>query len=126
MIRARFVVTLIVCLWPAVSFSSVAIAHNESPQDTSPPIIFFDVSDLPARIDEPKFQKTAKGYVLKCAVAKRSGEQLLGLRLILLIVEPSGKLRSRVTWTQATDLPGYSINTFTLNPEITAEVRATD
>lgn len=126
MIRAQFVATLIVCLWLAESFSYVAIAHYESPQDPSTSVISFDVSDLPARIDEPKLHKTARGYVLKGAIANRFGEQLLGVRMVLLVTELSGKLKSRVTWTEAFDLPGYSIKTFSFHPELSEAPRADD
>lgn len=126
MIRALFVITLIVCLWLAVAFSYVTTARNQLPPDPSTSVIFFDVSDLPARIDEPRLQKDAAGYSLKCAIANRSGEQLLGLRLLLLAVEPSGKTRSRVTWTEAADIAGYSIKTFAFHPELSETPRAND
>jgi hypothetical protein len=126
MIRARFVVTLIVCLWLAAAFSYVTTARNQLPPDPSTSVIFFDVSDLPARIDEPKLQKDVAGYSLKGAIANRSGEQLLGLRLFLLVVERSGKTRSRVTWTEAFDSPGYSIKTFAFHPELSEAPRAND
>jgi hypothetical protein len=115
-------------LWLAASFTSPAIAapHQELPQDNSTPVVFFDVSDLPARIDEPKLHKTDNGFVLKCAVANRSSEQLLGLRLILLVVEPSGKLRSRITWTDASELARYSIKSVSFHPTITGDLRGTD
>ena len=116
-----------VVLWLAGSFTSPAIAapHQELPQDRSTAVLFFDISDLPARIDEPKLHKTDNGFVLKCAVANRSDEQLLGLRLILLVVEPSGKLRSRITWTDASELARYSISSFSLHPTLN-DLRETD
>ena len=126
MVRARFVITLIVCLWLAASFSGVTIASSELPQDSSTSLIFFDVSDLPARIDEPKLHQTTEGYVLKCAIANRSSEQLLGLRLIFLMVEPSGKLRSRATWTEPSDFPGYSIKTLAFHPQLSVPPRPND
>ncbi len=104
----------------------IATLDGQPPEDQSYSVLFFAVSDLPARIDEPKLQKTAAGYVLKCAVPNRSDEQLLGLRLILLMVEPTGKLRSQVTWTEASDLPGYSIKTFSFHPELSEPPRASD
>ena len=89
-------------------------------------IAFFDVPDLPARIDEPKLRESRPGFVLECAVANRSSEQLLGLRLILLVVEHSGKLRSRITWTEESDLPSYSIKAFAFHPIMKGELRSTD
>ena len=108
------------------AFSSPVLARQELPKDRSTPVVFFDVSELPARIDEPKLRKSDKEFVLDCAVANRSGEQLLGIRLILLVIDPAGKLRSRITWTEGADLAIYSIKTFTFQPRITGDLRSTD
>lgn len=115
-------------LWLMASFASPALAtpRQETPQDKLTAVVFFDVADLPARIDEPKLHKTDSGFVLNCAVANRSSEQLLGLRLILLVVEPAGKLRSRITWTDASELASYSIKSVSLHPTITGDLRSTD
>ncbi len=107
-------------------FGSPAISANRQEQPQSATVAFFDVLDLPARIDEPKLHKSDDGFVLDCAVANRSGEQLLGLRLILLVVDHSGKLKSRITWTEASELAGYSIKTFTFHPIIKGELPGTD
>jgi|SRR6266540_3314617 len=127
--RAR-IVRLQACLviWFTASFTSPAISapRQELTPDKSTAVVFFDVSDLPARIDEPKLNKTGSGFALKCAVANRSSEQLLGLRLILLVAEPSGRLRSRITWTERTELARYSIKTFAFHPLMAEELRTTD
>ncbi len=88
-------------------------------------IIFFDVTDLPARIDEPKLSKN-KEFSLDCAVANRAGERLLGIHLILLVIDPTGRLRSRITWTERTQMAMYSIKTFIFHPEVEVELRSTD
>src|SRR5260221_6246900 len=107
--------------------SSAITASRERPsQDRSIPVTFFDVSDLPARIDTPKVSQSDKEFVLDCAVANRSNEDLLGLRLILVIIDTSGKLRGHVTWTERTELAMYSIKTFAFHPEITVPLRSTD
>lgn len=80
--------------------------------EQSPAVTFFDVLDLPARIDEPKLSKGKDRYLLNCAVANRSGEPLLGMRLILMTVAADGKLRTRVTWSEESELAAYSIKTF--------------
>lgn len=127
--KAR-IVRLQACLgiWLAASFTSPAISapRQELTDDKPTAVAFFDVLDLPTRIDEPKLHKTDSGFVLKCAVANRSSEELLGLRLILLVVEPSGKLRSRITWTDASELAGNSIKSIVLHPTITGDLRSTD
>jgi len=127
--KVRFV-TLQWCLaiWLVALFSWPAIAtpDQKSPEDRSTAAVFFDVSDLPARIDEPKISKRDKDFVLDCAVANRSSEQLLGIRLVLLVIDPAGKLRSRVTWTERAELAMYSIKTFAFHPPIAGELRKSD
>lgn len=110
-------------IWLGVTFSSTTRA---STLEQSNSVAFFDVSDLPARIDEPKLRRSDKGFVLDCAVANRSGEQLLGIRLILLVIDTSGKLRSRTTWNEPAEMAMYSIKTFAFHPEITMAPRSTD
>ena len=104
----------------------VAGGRQEARGPQSAAVAFFDIPDLPARVDEPKLRKSDEGSVLDCAVANRSSEQLLGLRLILLVVEHSGKLRSRITWTEASELTSYSIKAFAFHPIIKGELRSTD
>ena len=118
-------VVLQACLaiWLTGSFNGTAGASSPGQLNA---VTFFDVSDLPARIDAPKLSQSAKEFTLDCAVANRSNEELLGIRLILLIVDPAGKLRGRVTWTERTELAMYSIKTFAFHPEITEVLRNTD
>jgi len=110
----------------AAFFSSGAISANRQEQPQSAAVAFFDIPDLPARVDEPKLRKSDEGSVLDCALANRSSEQLLGLRLILLVVEHSGKLRSRITWTEESELPSYSIKAFAFHPIMKGELHSTD
>jgi len=110
-------------IWLTGSFSFTA---NASSREEPKAVTFFDVSDLPARIDAPKVSQSDKEFVLDCAVANRSNEDLLGLRLILLIIDTSGKVRGRVTWTERTELAMYSIKTFDFHPEMTEDLRNTD
>jgi len=114
-------------IWLGVAFGSPAIAahRDETPKEATA-VVFFDVSDLPARIDEPRLSKRDKDFVLDCAVANRSSEQLLGIRLVLLVIDPAGKLRSRITWTERAELAMYSIKTFVFHPPITGETRKSD
>lgn len=119
-------VLLVVSLGPSFTWlSNAATRAQEQPQDRAAIAVFFDVSELPARIDEPKLRKSDKGMVMDCAIANRSDEQLLGVRLILMVVDPAGKLRNRITWTERTELARYSIKTFELHPAM-GEVRRTD
>src|SRR3982074_2752838 len=86
------------------AFSLPVLARQELPKDRSTPVVFFDVSELPARIDEPRLHESEKEFVLDCAVANRSGEQLLGVRLLLMVIDRVGQLRTRITWTERADL----------------------
>jgi hypothetical protein len=105
---------------------SFSFTANASSQDQPNDVTFFDVADLPARIDTPKMSQRDKDFVLDCAVANRSNEELLGIRLILVIIDTSGKLRGRVTWTERTELAMYSIKTFAFHPEMTEDLRNAD
>jgi len=96
-------------------------ARAQTPPEFSRPVLFFEVLDLPARIDEPKLEKKTNQYVLSCALANRSGEQLVGLRLTLLVVESNGKVRTRISWNEAATVPAYPIKTFELTPIIRDE-----
>jgi len=116
------VALMISSFWIAASMSAATRARTQTPPEFSRSVLFFDVLDLPARIDEPKLRKNANQYVLSCALANRSGEQLVGLRLTLLVVESSGKVRTRVSWNEAATVPAYSIKTFEFNPIIKGEV----
>jgi hypothetical protein len=116
------VALMISSFWIAALMTAPAGARAQTPPEFSRPVLFFDVLDLPARIDEPKLKKNANQYVLSCALANRSGEQLVGLRLTLLVVEPSGKIRTRVSWNEAATVPAYSIKTFEFNPIIKGEI----
>jgi hypothetical protein len=113
-------------VWLATLFSFNANAAPRLEQSPASAVVFFDVSDLPARIDEPRLSKSDREFVLDCVVANRSGEQLLGIRLILLVIDPAGKLRSRMAWTERSELAMYSIKTFAFHPPITGEPRKSD
>jgi hypothetical protein len=103
-------------------------AQSETLQEKADSVSFFDVLDLPARVDEPKlFKGKAKdSYSLNCAVANRSGEQLLGLRFILMTVDSAGKLRTRVTWSDESELSAYSIKTFQFNLRVKEKAQTGD
>jgi hypothetical protein len=116
------VALMISSLWIAALMTAPTRVRAQTSPEFSRPVLFFDVLDLPARIDEPKLKKNANQYVLSCALANRSGEQLVGLRLTLLVVESSGKLRTRISWNEAATVPAYSIKTFELNPTIKGEI----
>jgi hypothetical protein len=105
------------------------ITRNVQSQTLQPKpdsVSFFDVLDLPARIDEPKLSRGKDKSFLNCAVANRSGEQLLGLRLILITVDSAGKLRTRVTWSEESEVADYSIKTFQFNLHLKDKVQNGD
>ena len=120
--KGPVVALIILCLWLAAPMSVPRLACAALPQERPRPVLFFDVLDLPARIDEPKLLKKANQYVLSCAVANRSGEQLVGLRLTLMVVESSGKVRTRISWNEAAEVPAYSIKEFEFHPIVKDEL----
>jgi hypothetical protein len=101
-------------------------AQSETVQDKLDSVSFFDVLDLPARIDEPRLVKGKDRYLLNCAVANRSGEPLLGLRLIFMIIGSDGKLRTRVAWSEESELEAYSIKSFQFKLRFKDKVQASD
>ena len=120
--KGPVVALIILCLWLAAPMSAPRLACAASPQERPRPVLFFDVLDLPARIDEPKLLKKANQYVLSCALANRSGEQLVGLGLTLMVVESSGKVRTRISWNEAAEVPAYSIKEFEFHPIVKDEL----
>jgi hypothetical protein len=98
-------------------------ARSQTAQEKPGSMSFFDVLDMPVRIDEPKLLKVNDRYVLNCAIANRSTEPLLGLRLILMIVGSDGKMRKRVNWSEESALAPASINTFELRPPLSDKDR---
>lgn len=123
--KVRFAVMTLATVWIAfflVTFS----AQGRAVQERSATILFFDVFELPARIDEPKLVKVENSYSLKCAIANRSDETLLGLRLILMVVDREGKLRTRVTWNEESQVAASSISPFELMTPIKEKIESTD
>jgi len=120
--------SLCVAIWATLYLDSAAIATTERQQPVDKPtgVFFFDILDLPARIDEPKLRKAGDGYLLNCAIANRSNEELLGVRLILMIVDREGKLRSGLTWNEESALAASSIKTFEFRPPIKDKIESTD
>jgi len=96
--------------------------HHQTPPPAQP-VNFFDVLDLPARIDEPRLQKNDRDYALKCALANRSGETLVGVRLTLMLLDSSNNHITRATWNEATPVPAYSIKTFEFHPTLKVETK---
>jgi hypothetical protein len=117
--------SLVVALIILVTYP--AFARQDEPKPAAQTVKFFDVLDLPARIDEPKLIKTDGEFVLRCALANRSDESLVGVRLTLLLVDSRNNGRiTRVTWNEATTLPAYSIKNFEFHPTIKDENKDAD
>ncbi|HEX3084305.1 MAG TPA: hypothetical protein VHP99_07285 [Pyrinomonadaceae bacterium] len=106
-----------------ILFAVPACARQDQTPTPAQSVTFFDVLDLPARIDEPKLQKSEGDYDLKCALANRSGETLVGVRLTLMLVDSSNNRITRVTWNEATTVPAYSIKNFEFHPTLKAETK---
>ena len=104
-----------------------AFAGQDESKSSPRSVKFFDVLDLPARIDEPKLVKTEGDSVLSCALANRSDESLVGVRLTLMFVDGAHNGRvTRVTWNEATTVSAYSIKNFEFHPPVKDENQNAD
>ena len=104
-----------------------AFARQEESKSAARSVKFFDVLDLPARIDEPRLIKTEVDSVLRCALANRSDESLVGVRLTLMFFDAANNGRlTRVTWNEATTVSAYSIKNFEFHPPIKDENKNAD
>ena len=123
--RVRYQRMLPATLWVAALLVAPG-ARGQTPEEKPLPITYFEILELPARIDEPKLGKSGDRYSLNCAVANRSGEQFLGLRFDLLVVDRDSKLRTRVNWNEETQIAPYSIKVFVFQPPMKVRMQAAD
>jgi hypothetical protein len=123
--KVRFIVTVPATFWIAVLMAAIS-AQGKTVQEKAASVFFFDVLELPARLDEPKLLKLENRYSLKCAIANRSDEPLLGLRVILMIVDHDGKLRTRLTWSEESPVASSSIGAFEFIVPIKQKILTTD
>jgi len=115
--RRFFAAALSVTLASAVWNQTSPAGYFNRPQDIpAASIEFFDVLEMPARIDSPAGEANSGGINLICAIANRQREELLGMRLVLLIFDENGRYRGRINWTERAPLAGYSIEKTTLHP----------
>ena len=68
----------------------------------------FDVLQLPVSIGPASLQQAADGYEWHGSAANRSDEQVLGLRLLLLVVNESGQVRGGAAWSERVEVAGYA------------------
>ena len=116
--------SLVVALMILVTYP--AFARQDELKPTPRSVNFFDVLDLPARVDEPRLVKTEGDYALRCALANRSGESLVGIRLTMLFVDAANGRVTRLTWNEATTVPAYSIKNFEFHPSVKTENSGAD
>jgi hypothetical protein len=109
----------------ALTLACSTLARPQQTPTTVRPITFFDVLDLPVRVDEPELEKNASDYSLTCAVANRSDEPLTGLRFALLLIDSSNNRQiTRLTWDEVSAVPAFSIKTFKFHLQIKDELKA--
>lgn len=87
---------------------------------------FFDLPDMPLRIDDATLSKIDGGYVLKCSAVNRSDEQLFGLGLVMLIFDSSGQPRGGVGLMQRAPLASYASKEFSFELPLKLKVKADD
>ena len=64
------------------------------------PVDFYDVPEMPLAITSAELRKAGDADAVEFSATNRSGERLAGLRLILLVVSPAGKVRGRTSWVE--------------------------
>lgn len=89
-------------------------------------IDFFDVAEVPLRIDDATFSKTESGHVLKCSAVNRSAEQVFGFGFVLLVVGSSGQPRATVGWIERAQLADYGSKDFSIELPLRLKIRADD
>jgi len=115
--RRRFFAAALSVALASAAWNQTSLAAYFNPQDTpAASIEFFDVLEMPARIDSPAWKATADGINLICAIANRQSEELLGMRLVLMIFDENGRYRGRINWTERAPVAAYSIEKTTLHP----------
>src|SRR5262245_22539600 len=122
--NVRFIVTAGAVL--CAGLLGMSSAPGQSPGEKPTNVIFFDILDVPARVDEPKLRKVKDSYRLNCAIANRSEERLLGLRFVLMLVDSRGNLRWSLQWNEEAVLAGSSIKTFEFRPPVVDKIRSND
>jgi hypothetical protein len=123
--KVRFILMMAATFCAAIFLLTLSV-QGQAVQDKSSDIFYFDILELPARIDEPKLVRLGNGYSLKCAIANRSDEPLLGLRVVLLIVGRDGKLRTHVNWSEESPVASSSISLFEFPVRVKQKIQTTD
>ncbi len=110
--------TLAMSLSVPTAYAAVAarLVATEDTKDQQTAVQFFDVPEMPLSIRGAVLHKTDDGYVLRCSAANRSGEQLTGFELLLLVFDRAGDQRVGANWMEGVELGGYSIKEFSFKP----------
>src|SRR5437870_3427546 len=96
--RRIFIASTLLVALASVSWHETSRAGDRAQEERAiVDLDFFDVLEMPARIDGLGLEANGKEINLTCAIANRQGEELLGLRLILMIFDEMGKYRSRIS-----------------------------
>lgn len=100
-----------------------ALLPQASPE-RSLPVDYLEVTDLPLSISIPTLVKTEKGYVLKCSAANNSGEQMLGITFLILVLDTENKVRSAGSWNAGIQVPGYTARDLSIRIPIRLSIRS--
>jgi len=74
----------------------------------------------------PGLERTDKGYVLKCSADNSSGDQILGVTFLLLVIDYENKVRGSVNWTAGVHLESYSGKEFSLKVPMKLSLKSRD
>jgi len=120
---------LVSILFVASSGSKAAACFAASMDDSKAfqkPIHFFDVPEMPLIIKDTILISASGGYILKCSVSNLSDEHIMGFRLMLLVLDSTGRMRDTVSWVEGVELADYSLEQLSLKLPLKLKVRAND
>lgn len=85
-------------------------AQTHKARQSSPRAVdFFDIIELPIKIEGASVRASGSGSVLEGSVVNRSTESIIGCHFILLVVDPTGKVRQRYGWSERMIVEGVTI-----------------
>lgn len=84
---------------------------------------YLQVTELPVNITLPTLEKTEQGYVLNFSAANGSGDQILGITFLILVLDSENKVRSAGSWTAGIQLASYATQDLSIRVPIKLSIR---
>lgn len=107
------------------NWNTVRAALPQQPSAERPmPVDYLQVPELPLSITIPTIEKTEKGYVLRCSASNSSGEQMLGITFLILVLDSENRVRGRGSWSAAVRLASYTTKSVSLRVPIKLSIKS--